>query len=243
MAEETNAAPAALVTGASAGIGLATCRMLLERGYRVGMVGRSPERLESAAEVLRAQGADASRIVPLAGDVGDPEQASAVVDHCLASFGRVDALINNAGAAPLVPIAETDIGLLRDTFAVNAFGPMLLVAKLWPTFIEQGSACVVNVSSASTADPFPGFLAYGGAKSALESLTRSIVNERGTAKIRAFSVAPGAVETAMLRGLFTEDQVPTTAALSPDDVAHVIVDCVLGRRDDEDGARIALRAG
>lgn len=242
MAEGTNG-PVALVTGGSAGIGLAVCHLLVGHGWRVGMTGRSSERLESAADMLRGQGAEPDQVVPLAGDVGDPEQIDALVGHCLETLGRVDALVNNAGAAPLVSIDRTDIGLLRETFAVNAYGPMLLVAKLWSKFIEQGGARVVNVSSTASVDPFPGFLAYGSAKAALEGLTRSIVNERGEARILAFTVAPGAVETTMLRELFSEDQLPPEAALAPETVAEVIVDCVLGRRDDEDGARIALSAG
>jgi NAD(P)-dependent dehydrogenase (short-subunit alcohol dehydrogenase family) len=98
----------------------------------------------------------------------------------------------------------------------------------------------VNVSSRASADPFPGFFVYAATKAALESLTRSAAKEGAEFGMRAFSVSPGAVETPMLRRLFTPEQLSPDVCLDPEQVAHVVSDCVLGRRDEDSGKVISL---
>ncbi len=142
--------------------------------------------------------------------------------------------------APLVPIDETTDKLLDDTFATNTFAPILLVAGVWPVFRRQESGCVVNVSSMAVADPFPGFSVYAASKGAVDALTRSVVTEGRVYGIRAFSVAPGAVETPMLRENFSAQAIPPTATLDPRDVARVVVDCIQGRREADLGQTILL---
>jgi NAD(P)-dependent dehydrogenase (short-subunit alcohol dehydrogenase family) len=153
-------------------------------------------------------------------------------------WGRADVLVHSAGNASVVPIDRTDEDLLYRTFSVNTFAAAYLIARLWPIFRRQRGGCIVNVSTMGTSDPFPGFFAYAAAKSALESLTRSAAKEGAAFGVRAFAVAPGAVETDMLRASFSERQIPPQHTLDPLDVAHVICDCVLGRRDGEAGTTI-----
>ncbi len=228
-------APVAIITGAGSGIGRCVCTRLAGAGFRVALVGRREALLVETASMLEAPDA-----LTLVADVSDAAQAAGVVVRVVEAWGRLDALVNNAGAAPLEPIENTTEYLLESTFAVNAFGPAHMIARAWPVFKRQSSGCVVNVSTVGTVDPFPGFFAYAASKAALESMTRSIMQEGAALGIRAFSIAPGAVETDMLRGLFDETMVPASAALAPDDVAEAICDCVLGRREADAGSVIRL---
>ncbi len=225
---------AAIVTGAGTGIGRETALLLAEAGWALSLVGRRKDKIESTAAAAGGR----ARALAVAGDLAEAGTVDRVVEATLREWGRADLLVNNAAAIALAPIAETTPELLEEIFAVNAFAPALLVARLWPVFVRQGGGCVVNVSSMSSVDPFAGLSVYGTAKSALESLTRSIVNEGRAHGIRAFSVVPGCVETPMLRSLWSEDEIPGSQAIPPRRVAQVVVDCALGRRDRDIGRAI-----
>lgn len=232
--------PVAIVTGAGSGIGRAVCGLLANAGYRLSLVGRREEKLQETMSEIDARSAAPPEMLILSADVTNAQQAMSVVDMTAQQWGRADALVNGAGVAPLAAIDRTDEDLLYRTFAVNTFASAYLIARTWPVFRRQRSGCIVNISTMGTADPFPGFFVYAAAKSAVESLTRSVAKEGASFGVRAFSVAPGAVETDMLRANFSERQIPRRRALDPLDVAHVICDCVLGRRDGEAGSTIFL---
>ncbi|HRQ74319.1 MAG TPA: SDR family oxidoreductase [Phycisphaerales bacterium] len=226
--------PVALITGAGSGVGRAAAMLLARRGYHVALAGRREEALRETASLIGGV------TLVVSADISQPEQARGAVDRVAAQSGRLDVIINNAGLAELRPIDAVDDALLQRLFAVNVFGPAHLVARAWPIFLRQKQGCVVNVSSMATLDPFAGLSAYAAAKSALESLTRSIMNERGEADIRAFTVAPGAIETEMLRGIVSADILPTEQTLVPDAVAEVIVQCIVGQREADIGRIIRL---
>lgn len=232
----TDPHPVALITGASSGIGLATARRLAARGYHIVMVGRNEARLNDAADAIDAPAGTTT----IAANIGDPDQARAIVSHIIDDLGRLDIIVNNAGAAPLLPIDQTTDEVLDHTFRVNAIGPAAIISEAWPTLKAQKSGRIVNVSTMGTDDPFPGFFAYAASKAALNLITRSCANEGADFGIRAFAVAPGAVETPMLRGLFDEAAIPADACLDPDDVASVITDCAVGNRDEDNGSVIWL---
>jgi NAD(P)-dependent dehydrogenase (short-subunit alcohol dehydrogenase family) len=92
----------------------------------------------------------------------------------------------------------------------------------------------------ATTDPFPGFFIYAAAKAGVNLMAKSCAKEGREFGIRAFSVAPGAVETPMLRALFSEVQLPPEKCLSPDDVAKVVVECIAGERDTQNGETIFI---
>lgn len=236
MIAEPSQSPVSIVTGASSGIGLAAARRFAAAGHHVVLVGRTESTLNAAADSLDAP----AGATTIAANIGDPDQARAIVGHIVDDLGRIDVLVNNAGAAPLFPIDETTDEVLDHTFRVNALGPAALISEAWPTLKAQRSGRIVNVSSMATADPFPGFFAYAASKAALNLMTRSCAIEGAEFGILAFAVAPGAVETPMLRGLFDESVIPTQNCLDPDDVATVIADCALGRRDHDSGTIIWL---
>lgn len=232
--------PVTLITGAGSGIGHALALMLAERGHHLALVGRSAGKLHGTATSCAA-GRPGCRTLVLAGDVADSDFAHACVDRTIAELGRLDVLVNCAGVAPKVPIADTGEDVLEEAFLVNAFGPAFMITRAWPHFCARNTGCIVNVSSLATTDPFPGFFAYAASKSALESLTRSAHGEGKRHGIRAFSVAPGAVETPLLRQNFSEKVLPHAATLDPEAVASLIVDCIEGRRDEDRGKSIAIR--
>ncbi|MEO1008258.1 MAG: SDR family oxidoreductase [Planctomycetota bacterium] len=234
---ESSDARAAVITGGSEGIGLETARMLVAKGWRVLIVGRTRSKLDAAMDEL---GEDARACQA---DVGSPDAPREIMQCVLGEFGRLDALINNAGYAPLTPLADTTMQEIDESFAVNAVGPAKLVLEAWPLLTESaqdGGGRVVSVSTMATRDPFAGFYAYGAAKGAIDVLTKSIAKEGKRQKVRAFAVAPGAVETGMLRANFDEKAVPPSAALDPGVVAEVIVACACGERDGDNGTSIEV---
>jgi len=242
----TKGHPIALITGAGSGIGRAVAVMLSRQGWGLGLVGRSRERLEESADLCRRDEDDAP-IAILTADLADPASPARIMAWVESTFGRLDALVNNAGAGELHPIAETTSDLLQRTFAVNAFAPALLIAVAWPIFERQAreltgaiSPSIVNVTTMGTSDPFPGLFVYAASKCALESYVRSLHNEGDRLGIRAFAVAPGAVETPLLRSVFSEATIARDRTLKPDVVAQVIVDCILGRRGREAGGTIRV---
>ncbi len=229
--------PVALVTGAGSGIGLASARALAAQGFDLVIVGRRLQPLHDAAATIRRDTPDAETHAVTA-DIGDPDAAAGIIGEAIDRFGRLDALVNNAGAAPLLPIHDHTPELLRETFAVNAVGPGALIAAAWPHLTTQNGGVVVNISTMGVADPFPGFFAYAAAKSAVNSYARSIAKEGAEHNIRGFAIAPGAVETPMLRSLFDESTLPADRALSPDAIAAIVVECVTGKRDAQNGTTI-----
>lgn len=227
--------PVAIITGAGSGIGLATARMLAAEDWMIVLAGRREAQLHAALQTLPSH---QHHCVPT--DVGDPLACASLVRHVADACGRLDAVINNAGFAPLVPLAKHTPELVRETFEINALGPANLILAAWPLMLSQRAGRIINVSSIATVDPFPGFFAYAAAKASVELMVKSIAKEGGPAGIKAFAVAPGAVETAMLRSIISEKVVPVSKTLSPDTVARVISDCALGRRDADNGRTILV---
>ncbi|MCL4740992.1 MAG: SDR family oxidoreductase [Phycisphaerales bacterium] len=230
--------PVALVTGAGSGIGRAIALQLGGRGYRLLLVGRRTGPLEETGAMLAGESGVAWRAH--SADVGDAAACAGAVDAAVGAFGRLDALVSNAGLAGLHPLGGHGAEDIRRIFDVNALGPAWLVERAWPIFERQGGGCVVFVSSVASVDPFPGLGVYGAAKASLNTLARACVNEGGRFGLRAFSVAPGAVETPMLRSMFTPSDLPARACLTPDQVAGVVVECITGERDAESGRTILV---
>jgi len=232
--------PVAIITGAGSAIGREVALRLAQTKHKLCLVGRTERKLEETVELMAEDVAEPPETLMLPADIADAEQAAGVIEMAVDRFGGADVIVNNAGAAPIVAIDETDEDVLYQTFAVNTFGPAYLIGRAWPHMIKHRRGCVVNVSSAATLDPMPGFFVYGATKAALENFTRSIHVEGAQHGVRAFSVAPGAVETPLLRTVVSEEDLPTSSTLDPAEVAGVIVDCIIGRRDGETGQIIRM---
>ncbi|MBN8643913.1 MAG: SDR family oxidoreductase [Planctomycetes bacterium] len=227
--------PVAIITGGSAGIGLAAARELASSGWKVAITGRDTARLEAAAASI------GGAVETYTADQADPEAAARVIETVSRRHARLDALILNAGWAQVRSIPLTGIETLRDAYAVNAIGPAYEIHRAWGIFEQQRSGRIIGVSSYAAWDPFPGFFAYAGTKAALNLMIRSAAQEGAPIGVTAFSVAPGAVETALLRSAFDEGVVPKSACLSPENVAGVIAACATGQRDHDTGKTIYLK--
>lgn len=227
--------PVALVTGASSGIGRQTAVQLAERGMRIVAVGRRRDALEQTLGMLAGDG----HLLHVA-NLGDRKSTAGVVRRVAEQQGRLDVLVNNAGVARAAPL---DGGIrqedLREHVELNAIAPATLIAAAWPLLRAQSRACIVNVSSMATVDPFPGFFSYALSKASMNLMVKSCANE-GHPDVRAFGIAPGCVETPLLRQLFDEAAVPRSMAISPDDVATLIVECIEGKWDAHNGKVIAI---
>ncbi|MCC6660591.1 MAG: SDR family oxidoreductase [Phycisphaerales bacterium] len=228
----------AIVTGAGSGIGRATAVMLAHRAWKLTLVGRRPGALQETAAML-PQGSNPE---VFSTDITAAGGTEGMIERTITRFGRLDALVNNAGYAPLLPIERTTRRVLHEVYGINALAPAHAIALAWPIFVRQKSGCIVNLSTMGTLDPFPGFFAYAAAKSAMNSMARSCAKEGAAHNIRAFAVAPGAVETAMLRSIVPESSLPRSACLAPEDVARVITGCIEGDYDDRNGQTITVTA-
>jgi len=181
----------AVVTGAARGIGLAIARKFLAQGHQVAI-------LDLDAVVL----GDA---LALRCDVSDPKQVKNSVDRIVARFGRIDALVNNAGIAVFKPLLETTFEEWQRVLAVNLNGPFLCTQACAPVMLKNGGGAVVNISSISGLRASALRVAYGTSKAALDHLTRQQAAELGNMGIRVNAVAPGPVDTAMARQVHTPD--------------------------------------
>jgi NAD(P)-dependent dehydrogenase (short-subunit alcohol dehydrogenase family) len=238
--------PVAIITGAGSGIGRAAALTLARSGLAVMLVGRRMEALEETASQL-PEGVDS---LCTSVDVSNPTSGQEIVSACVDRFGRLDVLVNNAAIAPLLDIEKTDAATIERVYMTNSVGPACAIAAAWPVFIKQ---ChdgrlgrlghrVINVSTLGTSDPFAGFFAYAASKASLNVMAASCANEGKRFAVKAFSVAPGAVETPMLRNIFSKNVLPPSRCLSPQAVAEEIQACVMGERDNLNGQTIFLRA-
>jgi NAD(P)-dependent dehydrogenase (short-subunit alcohol dehydrogenase family) len=223
-----------LVTGGSSGIGLATVRRLAAAGDRVFSVARSPERAGIP-----------DGVTPIALDLNEPDAAERAVRTVTDAAGRLDVLVNNAGIAPLVPLAEATDAQAREVFEINVFAPMRLARAAIPVMRGQGGGRIINLTSVNDIAPavFGGW--YSASKAALSSL--SVVLD---AEVRGFGisvtvVAPGLYATEMasrlplaqapegsaygkaFEGIRRETAAELAQAGDPDEVAVAIQECIL----------------
>ena len=187
--------PVAVVTGAARGIGYAIAEWFLARGYRVALMDYEAETLKHAAEKLSSQGV----VLPLHCDVSDAESVTAAIGQIDAEWGRVDALVNNAGIAIFKPLLETRFDEWRGVLATNLDGVFLCSQACAAIMKRQGSGSIVNIASISGLRASTLRVAYGTSKAAVIHLTKQYAVELGTLGIRVNAVAPGPVDTEMAK--------------------------------------------
>jgi len=212
----------AIITGAGRGIGRATAVVLGQSEYTCVAVSRSPGEIDETARLA------GNRSIAIAGDVSKLSDIQRIVQTTLDRFGRVDALVNNAGVAPLLPFEQMTDAIWDDVIATNLTSVYRFSRAVWPTMVGQKSGVIVSVSSEASRDPFPGFAAYAAAKAGVSGFTRALAKEGNAHGIRVLAVAPAGVETAMLRKIVTADQLPADQLLAPENVANAIRACICG---------------
>jgi NAD(P)-dependent dehydrogenase (short-subunit alcohol dehydrogenase family) len=230
-----------IVTGASRGIGAAAAVSLANAGATVVLVARD---VELTGQVARAIGTAAS-VRPC--DVSDYAAFGALVAETKARFGRIDALINNAGVIePIASIAESDPAAWANNIAINLTGAYHAIRAVLPEMLAAGGGTIVNVSSGAAIRPLVGWGAYCSAKAGLHMLTRAIALETPGKGIRVFGFQPGTTDTDMqvlirASGVNPVSQIPR-GNLTP--VAHpaaAIVYLCTPAADDLNGQEFSLR--
>jgi len=194
-------AKVALVTGAARGIGLATAKRFLADNWRVALLDIDAPELARAMAELDAPTAT----MTIACDVARPEQVSEAVDAVVERFGRLDALVNNAGTAVFKPLLETTYAEWQRVLAVNLDGPFLTTQAAAPVMADNGGGAIVNITSISGLRASTLRVAYGTSKAALAHLTKQQAAELAALGIRVNAVAPGPVETAMAKAVHSPE--------------------------------------
>jgi NAD(P)-dependent dehydrogenase (short-subunit alcohol dehydrogenase family) len=191
----------ALVTGAGRGIGRATARRFLAEGWRVALLDIDAGLLGAAM----AEIATPDSTLALHCDVADVNGVFAAVQRAAAQFGRLDALVNNAGTAVFKPILETTPTEWERVLAVNLTGPFLCTQAAAPLMAKTGGGAVVNITSISGLRASTLRVAYGTSKAGLAHLTKQQAVELASLGIRVNAVAPGPVDTAMAKAVHTPE--------------------------------------
>ena len=232
--------PVAIITGAGSGVGRDTATLLAEAGYAIVLAARTESDLRTTADFIRQQVDPDAPVEVVPTDVADETAVNRLVQHAHDTFGRLDALANVAGYAPLQPIPRIETDALHRCIAVNLDAVVYATRAAWPIFKAQKSGAICNVSSMAAFDPFTGFNIYAAAKAGVNLFTKATADEGARLNIRAYAVAPGAIETPMLRENFSTKAIPEDKTLDPLVVAGVIRDLLLGNTDTKPGETVQL---
>jgi len=213
---------AAIVTGASSGIGLAIARMLGEEGYALTLAARRPEKLTAAADGLRADGLEVQEV---AGPLSEEEAVRAVVAAHRDRYGRLDLLVNNAGVGIGAPVAEIQTKRLDMQLDVNVRAMVLFyrecVELLRTAAGEHRSAMVVNTSSISGKRGQAWLSVYSATKAAVVGFTEAMNKELATEGIRSTALCPAFVDTPMTE-FAKAGGVAAEEMIRPQDIAEAV---------------------
>lgn len=184
--------PVMIISGASRGLGEATARLAAKMGAVVVLNARSQGSLNKVAQQIQMDGGASQAI---AGDVSKIEDCQHIVSETISKFGRLDALVNNAGTlGPIVRFAEADPLAWERTIAINLFGAVNLTRAALP-YLRTSNGRIVHVSTGAALEPYHGFSAYGISKAALNHFNRALALEEP--QVTSVAVRPGKVDTEM----------------------------------------------
>jgi NAD(P)-dependent dehydrogenase (short-subunit alcohol dehydrogenase family) len=185
----------AVVTGGARGIGLAIGQWFLANGHQVVLLDVDTTTLDATQKQLNRP----DDVLCLQTDVSQPDSVQAAADQVMARFGRVDALVNNAGVAVFKPALETTFEDWRHVLSTNLDGVFLCTQAFGAIMARQRSGAVVNIASISGLRASTLRLAYGTSKAALIQLTKQYAAELGNYGVRVNAICPGPVETEMAK--------------------------------------------
>lgn len=218
----------AVVTGGSSGIGRAAALSFAQHGAKVLITGRRREPLDEVA-------AEHSNIIGWVADAASAEDAQRTISKALAAWGRLDVLVNNAGAGALLSLPDVTADRVESIFAVNVFGPSFYAAAALP-HLANAKGSIVNISSTYGDKPGAGLSHYAASKAALNHLTRCWALELAPRGIRVNAVAAGPTESGALTGMMglsqemamsvkeqERAQIPLKRRGNPEDIARWIV--------------------
>lgn len=187
--------PVCLITGASTGIGAACAQLAAKRGYDLALTyNTDPKGAETVAQTAEQEGA---KTLIIQTDVADPEAIDAMYRKIDNTFGRLDALINNAGiVAPAARVTDLTHARLRQMFDVNVIGAILVAQGAVKRMLPQSSGVIVNLSSAAARlGSANQYVDYAASKAAIDIFTKGLSDEVASSGLRVMAVAPGLIET------------------------------------------------
>lgn len=215
-----------LITGAARGIGLATAKVFLNDGWDVCILDNNATTLAAAEAELNLS----NNVLAIHADVSDPRQVEESIEKTVGRFGRLDALVNNAGIANFKTIGDTTFEEWRAIMATNLDGPFLVSQACVPLMAKSGGGSIVNITSISGLRASTLRVAYGTSKAGLMHLTKQQAVELGEQGIRANAIAPGPVDTEMAKKVHDaairqayHDTIPTNRYGLEEEIANTIL--------------------
>ncbi len=228
-----NERPVAIITGAAGGIGGETAVCFAERGYDCVLLALPADDLEPVTSRIQKVG---GQFLPCLGDLSDLDYAQSAVELCMSTWGRIDVLVNNAAWREITTMRKIELASWETTLRVCLTAPAFLSRWCAEHMEPRGRGVIINVSSIQSQMAAGISPAYVAAKGALDSLTYELATLYGPAGIRALSVNPGAIDTAMGKDIaadqqstadqirrVSEDMIPLRRWAQPREVAQMIV--------------------
>ncbi|MEU6198535.1 SDR family oxidoreductase [Streptomyces sp. NPDC047061] len=215
---------AALVTGASRGIGRAIARRLAQEGYDLTLTARDGDALRAAAEEFARLGA---RTEVAAGDMSDEDGVRSVADLHRAAYGRLDALVVSAGVGSAAPLGGYPMYRFDKQFTVNVRAPFVLIDSCLDllretvAFSPESGTKIVAISSITASAPEPGLAAYGASKAALVALCEAVNTEVSADGVAATAICPGYVDTDM--SAWMHDRLAPSEMVTSEDIAELVL--------------------
>ncbi|HEY8529337.1 MAG TPA: SDR family oxidoreductase [Paenibacillaceae bacterium] len=251
----------AIVTGGSAGIGLAVARALYGEGVNVVLVARDRSRLENARQsILQEPHLGNPEVELVDGDIRQAETVERAVRTTLERFGRIDILVNNAGAAQAGSFLELPEEAFLDAWNLKLLGYIRFVRAVAPHMMERRDGRIVNIIGQAARTPSPYFLAGSTANAALLNFTKGISKELAKYNVRINAISPGSTATeraerlaeqyAKAKGISVEEQkaemaaaIPLGRLVDPADIAAMVLLLVSDRASSLTGAEILIDGG
>lgn len=181
-----------IITGASSGLGKAAAIAFAKEGANVVMTARRPQKLNEAADLVKASGAN---VLAVPTDVSKADQVNQMVNRTLETFGRVDVLVNNAAIDYPGPIIELSIEQWDQIIGVNLSGMFYTSKAVFSTMMKQKSGYIINISSVAGKKGWPNATAYCATKFAMSGFTQALNGEGKPYNIRCSVVYPGGMDT------------------------------------------------
>jgi 3-oxoacyl-[acyl-carrier protein] reductase len=227
-------APVVVITGAGRGIGRATAEVFGAAGWRVVIAEKHPGLGRASARALARRGTVAL-FVPT--DVADARSVERMTRTVLERFGRIDALVNNAGVIEKRPLVRLPVAGIQHVLAVNLAGPLLVSRAVLPAMLRRRAGAIVNVASLLGKFGMAEYVVYCASKFGVVGLTQALADELGGSDVGVWAVCPGQVDTAMARkaGASASDR---PGLIRPATVARVIFDLAAGRRRERSGSAV-----
>jgi NAD(P)-dependent dehydrogenase (short-subunit alcohol dehydrogenase family) len=253
----------ALITGGSAGIGLACAHMLVSEGVDVAIAARDPERLTAAAEVLRGtaakRGGAPVRLHTVSADLAKAEDVERTAREVAETFGRIDILINNAGSAMGGPFLELPDSAYLNAWTLKLLGYIRMTRAVVPAMIARRDGRIVNIVGGAARYPVPTFLSGSTGNAAIVNFTRGVSKELAPHNVRINAISPGTTQTErgdrLLQAEVTAertleqarelrlDRIPLHRITQPDEIAAMAALIVSDRMATMTGAEVLVDGG